>query len=106
MKYLRPYSGKGDPEGWLENYEAASRSEKWNDSQMLACISLKLAKRAQEWFTNFASQEKPKEWEAFTTLFLEEFGNEDLQTTLARCYRIGQKKSEDLKAYLNRFRKY
>jgi len=78
MKYLRPYSGKGDPEGWLENYEAASRSEKWNDSQMLACIGLKLAKRAKEWFTNFSSQEKPKEWEAFTTLFLEEFGNEDL----------------------------
>jgi len=28
MKYLTLYSGKEDPEGWLESYESAAKAEK------------------------------------------------------------------------------
>jgi gluconate kinase len=83
MKYLTPFSGKEDPESWLESYQAAAKSEQWSNSQMLECISLKLKKRAKEWYTNLSSSAKPNVWEQFVTLFLEEFSNEDLQTTLA-----------------------
>ena len=40
MKYLAPYSGKEDPEGWLESYESAAKAEKWSASQMLECVGL------------------------------------------------------------------
>ena len=73
---------------------------------MLECISLKLRKKAKEWYTNLSSQVKPKTWEQFITLFLEEFSDEDLQTTLAKCYKISQRKSESLKDYFNRFQRY
>jgi hypothetical protein len=48
MKYLSPYSGKDDPEIWLESYYAAGKSEKWSDDQILECIRLKLKKKAKE----------------------------------------------------------
>ena len=106
MKYLTPFSGKEDLESWLESYQAAAKSEQWSGTQMLECISLKLRKKAKEWYTNLSSQVKPKTWEQFITLFLEEFSDEDLQTTLAKCYKIGQRKSESLKNYFNRFQRY
>ena len=106
MKYLMPFSGREDPKSWLESYQAAAKSEQWKEPQMLECISLKLKKKAKEWFTNLSAQVKPKTWEQFVTLFLEEFSDEDLQTTLAKCYKISQRKSETLKAYFNRYQKY
>ena len=39
-------------------------------------------------------------------LFLEEYSDEDLQTTLAKCYMIQQRKLENLKTYFKRFQKY
>ena len=42
MKYLSSYSGKDDPEIWLESYHAAARSEKWTDDQILECFKLLL----------------------------------------------------------------
>jgi 2-iminoacetate synthase ThiH len=36
MKYLTPFSGKEDSEGWLESYESAAKAEKWTTAQMLA----------------------------------------------------------------------
>jgi len=30
MKYLTPYSGKEDPEGWLERYQSSAKAEKWS----------------------------------------------------------------------------
>ncbi len=106
MKYLSPYSGKDDPEVWLDSYQAAARSEGWSDDQILQCIRLKLKKRAKEWYNNLSLKEKPKLWDELVTLFLEEFGDEDVQTSLARCYRIMQKKNESLKKYLHRYQKY
>ena len=106
MKYLPLYSGKDDPETWLETYQAAAKSEGWKPEQIVECISLKLKKKARDWYYNLSTKEKPKTWEQVISLFLEEFGDEDLQTTLARCYRISQKKSETLKKYLSRYQKY
>jgi len=60
MKYLTSFSGKEDPESWLESYQAAAKSEQWREPQMLECISLKLKGRAKEWFTNLSTQVKPK----------------------------------------------
>jgi len=73
---------------------------------MLECISLKLKVKAKECYTNLSAQAKPrKTWEQFVTLF-EEFRDEDLQTTLAKCYKLSQKRSKTLKAYFNRFQKH
>jgi len=106
MKYLSPYSGKHDPESWIEQYQAAAKAEKWTEAQMLECMPLKLKRRAKQWYEHNLSGSKPTSWEQFLTLFLEEFGDEDLQSTLARCYKIAQKKSESLKHYFSRFQKY
>jgi len=106
MKYLPPYSGKDDPEIWLDTYHAAARSEKWSDDQILECIRLKLKKKAKEWYNNLSTKEKPKTWDQLVTLFLEEFGDEDVQTSLARCYKITQRKEESLKKYFHRYQKY
>jgi RNase H-like domain found in reverse transcriptase/Reverse transcriptase (RNA-dependent DNA polymerase)/Integrase zinc binding domain/Integrase core domain/gag-polyprotein putative aspartyl protease/Retrotransposon gag protein len=106
MKYLSPYSGKDDPEIWLESYYAAGKSEKWSDDQILECIRLKLKKKAKEWYNNLSTKEKPTTWEQLVTLFLEEFGDEDVQTSLARCYKITQRKEEPLKKYFHRYQKY
>ena len=46
MKYLSSYSGKDDPEIWLESYYAAAESEKWSDDQILECIRLNLKRKA------------------------------------------------------------
>ena len=59
MKYLTPYSGKENPEGWLESYESAAKAEKWSASQMLECVGLKL-KKANNWFSNLTGKFKPK----------------------------------------------
>ena len=48
MKYLSPYSGKDDPEIWLDTYKAAAKSEGWSEEQTLECINLKLKKKAKE----------------------------------------------------------
>jgi len=48
MKYLIPYSGKEDPEGWLESYKSAAKAEKWSASQMLEYVGLKLKKKAKD----------------------------------------------------------
>jgi len=77
MKYLTPYSGKEDPEGWLKSYESTAKAEKWSASQMLECVGLKLKKKAKDWFSNLTGEAKPKSWEQFLTLFLEEFSTED-----------------------------
>jgi len=106
MKYLTPYSGKEDPEGWLESYESAAKVEKWTASQMLDCIGLKLKKKAKDWFSNLTGETKPKTWEQFLTLFLEEFSTEDHQNTNAKLYLSRQKKGEKLKAYFTRYYKY
>src|SRR5436190_15312466 len=106
MKYLSSYSGKDDPEIWLESYHAAVKSEKWTDDQILECIRLKLKRKAKEWYNNLSTKEKPKTWDQLVTLFLEEFSNKDIQTSLARCYRITQKKNESLKRYFSRYQKY
>jgi len=77
IKYLTPYSGKGDPESWLESCESAAKAEKWSASQMLECVGLKLNKKAKDWFSNLTGEAKLKAWEQFLTLFLEEFSTED-----------------------------
>ena len=79
VKYLTPCSGKGDPEGWLESYKSAAKAEKWSASQMLKCVGLKLKKKAKDWFSNLSGEAKPKSWEQFLILFLEEFTTEDLE---------------------------
>ena len=48
MKYLILYSGKEDPNGWLESYESAAITEKGSASQMLECVGLKLKKKAKD----------------------------------------------------------
>ena len=95
MKYLTPYSGKEDPEGWLESYESAAKAEKWSTSQMLECVGLKLKKKAKDWFSNLTGEAKPKSWEQFLTLFLEEFSTEDHQNTIAKLY-LSRQKNGDL----------
>src|SRR5436305_11033787 len=100
MKYLSSCSGKDDP---LESYHAAAKSEKWTDDQILECIRLKLKRKAKEWYNNLSTKEKPKTWDQLVTLFLEEFSDEDIQTSLARCYKITQRKSEFLKKYFHRY---
>ena len=77
MKHLSAFSGKGDPEYFLNNYQAAAKAEKWSDTTMLECIGLKLRKKAREWYENLPIATKPTAWEQFVTLFLEEFGDED-----------------------------
>jgi len=77
MKYLTPYSGKEDPKSWLESYESAAKAEKWSASQMLECVGLKLKKKAEDSFSNLTGEAKPKSWEQFLTLFLEESSTED-----------------------------
>jgi Retrotransposon gag protein len=105
MKYLTAFSGKEDPESWLDNYSAAAKAENWKDAQILQCVSLKLKKHAKEWYNTLSIAEKPKTWEQFVTIFLEEFGSEDMSNSIAECYQIRQKRGEDLKKYLNRFLK-
>ena len=39
-------------------------------------------------------------------MFLEKFDDDDIQASLAECYKIAQRKEESLKHYLNHFRKY
>jgi len=46
IKYLTPYSGKENPEGWLESHESVARAEKWSASQMLECVGSTLKKKA------------------------------------------------------------
>ena len=106
MKYLAPYSGKEDPEGWLESYESAAKAEKWTITQMLECVGLKLKKKAKDWFSNLTGEAKPKTWEQFLTIFLEEFSTEDHQNTIAKLYLSRQKKGEKLKSYFTRYYKY
>jgi hypothetical protein len=48
MKYLSPYSGRDDPEIWLDTYYAAAKSEKWTNEQILGCIRLKLKRKAKD----------------------------------------------------------
>ena len=103
MKYLTPYSGKEDPEGWLESYESAAKVEKWSASQMLECVSLKLKKKPKYWLSNLTGEAKSKSWEQFLSLFLEEFSTEDHQNTLAKLYLSRQK--EKLKSYFTRYYK-
>jgi hypothetical protein len=106
MKYLSSYSGKDDPETWLDTYQAAAKAEGWTSDQTLECIKLKLRKRAKEWYNNLSIKEKPTTWDQLVNLFLEEFSDEDVQTSLARCYKITQKKQESLKRYFSRYQKY
>ena len=79
MKYLTPYSRTEDLEGCLESYESAAKAEKWSTNQMLECVGLKLKKKAKDWFSNLTGKAKPKSWEQFLILFLEEFSTEDLE---------------------------
>ena len=39
-------------------------------------------------------------------MFLEKFDDDDIQASLAECYKITQRKKESLKHYLNYFKKY
>ena len=103
MKYLTPYSGKVDPEGWLESYESAAKAEKWSTNQMLECVGLKLKKKAKDWFSNLTGKAKPKSWEQFLILFLEEF---DTENNIAKLYLSTQKKGEKLKSYFTGDYKY
>ena len=103
FRHLALFSGKEDPDEWLESYEAAAQAEGWKDDKKLLCVALKLHKQAKEWYSTFSTNERPKEWAEFITMFLEEFGDDDLQASLAECYRIEQRKDESLKHYLNRF---
>src|SRR5438046_8205748 len=106
MIYLSSYFWKYDPEIWLDSYQAAAKSEGWSDEQILQCIRLKLKRKAKEWYNNLSTKEKPKIWDQLVTLFLEEFGDEDIQTSLARYYKITQRKNESLKKYFYRYQKY
>ena len=106
MKYLTSYSRKEDPKSWLESHESAAKAEKWFASQMLECISLKLKKKAKDWFSNLTGEAKPKSWEQFLTLFLEKYGTEDYQNTIAKLYLSRQKKGEKLNSYFIRYYKY
>ena len=49
MKYLSPFSGKEDPESWLESYQTTAQAEQWTSAQMLECIPLKLKRKALDW---------------------------------------------------------
>jgi len=77
MKYLTPYSGKEDPEGWFKSYKSATKAEIWFASQMFECVGLQLKKKAKDWFSNLTAEAKPKSWKQFLTLFLEEFSTEN-----------------------------
>ena len=103
---MTPYSGKEDPEGWFESYKSATKAEKWFASQMFECVGLQLKKKAKDWFSNLTGEAKPKSWEQFLTLFLEEFSTEDHQNTIAKLYLSRQKKGEKLKSYFTRYYKY
>ena len=48
MKYLPLYSGKDDPETWLDTYQAAAKSEGWKSDQIIEYISLKLKKKVKD----------------------------------------------------------
>jgi len=95
MKYLTPYSGKEDPEGWLESYESAAKVEKWSASQMLECVSLKLKKKPKYWLSNLTGESKSKSWEQFLSLFLEEFSTEDHQNTITKSYLSRHKENKN-----------
>jgi len=73
---------------------------------MLECVGLKLKKKAKDWFSNLTREAKPKSWEQFLTLFLEEFSTEDHQNTITKLYLSRQKKGEKLKSYFTRYYKY
>ena len=77
IKYLTSCSGKEDPEGWLESNKSTAKVEKGFASQMLKSVSLKLKKKVKDWFSNLTGEAKPKSWEQFLTLFLEEFSTKD-----------------------------
>ena len=106
FRHLESFSGKENPDDWLEAYEAAAQAESWENNRKLLCVGLKLRKQAKQWYSTFSSLEKPKTWLEFITMFLEEFGDDDIQASLAECYKIAQRKEKSLKHYLNHFRKY
>ena len=88
FRHLVSFSGKENPDDWLELYEAATQAEEWDESKRLLCVALKFRKRAKEWYSTFSASERPTTWPEFITMFLEEFGDDDLQASLAVCYKI------------------
>jgi len=61
-------------------------------SQMLEYIGFKLEKKVKDQYSNLRGEVKPKSWEQFLTLFLEEFSTEDHQNTIAKLYLSRQRK--------------
>jgi len=106
FRHLKSFSGKENPDNWLKVYEAAAQAESWENNRKLLCVGLKLQKQIKQWYFTFFSLEKPKTWLEFITMFLEEFGDDDIQASLAECYKITQRKEKSLKHYFNHFRKY
>lgn len=75
---------------------------------MLEYIGLKLKRKAKKWFTNLSIQFKPKKLGInyqFVTFYFQEFSEENLQTTLPKCYKTDQR-FETFEAYFNRCQKY
>ena len=106
FRYLESFSGKENPDDWLEVYEVVVQVESWENNRKLLYVGLKLQKQIKQWYFTFFSLEKPKTWLEFITMFLEEFGDDDIQASLAECYKITQRKEKSLKHYFNHFRKY
>jgi len=63
---------------------------------MLECAGLKLKKKSKDWFSNLIGEAKPKSWEQFLTLVLEEFSTEDHQNTIAKYISAGKRKVRNL----------
>ena len=42
FRHLESFSGKENPDDWLEAYEAAAQAESWEDNRKLLCVGLKL----------------------------------------------------------------
>ena len=103
FRHLASFSGKENPDDWLKSYGTATQVEGWDELKRLLCVALKLRKRVKKWYSTFSANERPTTWPEFITMFLEEFGDDDLQASLAACYKIEQRKDESLKHYLNRF---
>ena len=88
FRHLASFSGKEDPDDWLESYEAAAQAEGWDEPKRLLCVALKLRKCVKKWYSTFSANKRPTTWFEFITMFLEEFDDDDLQVSLVVCYKI------------------
>ena len=88
FRHLTSFSEKENPNDQLESYEAATQVERWNKSKRFLCVALKLHKHVKEWYSTFSASERLTTWFEFIIMFLEKFGDDDLQVSFVTCYKI------------------